>query len=233
LAPASIRQQSAAAWVRDRRKGATFEEIALQHPGSRLIRLAGCAPANVARWIAEQKPQENPRFKVSPILIIRVSQRLAKRLKIRMSRGSYVQGVPLLSWNADELTLPDGSRCAFLSEDATLYSILVPLRGIRTESELISRVIERLQGLAKECGQLDLFKSVNVIFTKRTDRRRIGSQNDLMSLCWYAMDDAGIPFLPAMVPMLEECANQAPLSVLERSSPNKEMKLLKKAGGMP
>jgi len=170
---------------------------------------------------------------VSPVLIIRVSQRLAKRLKIRMSQGSYVQGVPLLSWNADELTFPDGSRCAFLSEDATLYSILVPLQGIRTECELISRVIERLRGVAAECGQAGLFDSVNVIFTKRTDRRRIGSQNDLMGLCWYAMDDAGIPFLPAMIPMLEECANKAPLSVLERSSPKKEMALLKKAGGMP
>ena len=44
---------------------------------------------------------------MSPVLIIRVSQRLAKRLKIRMSPGSYVQGVPLLSWNADEL-IPAG-----------------------------------------------------------------------------------------------------------------------------
>lgn len=166
-------------------------------------------------------------------MIIRASQRLARKLKIRMSRGSYVQGVPLLSWNADDLTFPDGSSCAFLSEDATLYSILVPLQGIRTESELISRVIERLQGLAAECGQAGLFESVNVIFTKRTDRRRIGSQTDLMRQCWYAMDDAKIPFLPAMVPMLEACANQAPLSVLEMSSPKKEMALLKKAGGTP
>ncbi len=66
----------------------------------------------------------------------------------------------------------------------------------------------------------------------RTDRRRIGSQNDLMYQCRGAMEDAQDPVsAPAMVPMLEACANQTPLSVLERSSPKKEMELLKKAGG--
>ena len=162
-------------------------------------------------------------------MILRVSQRLAQRINcpVSQTKEPILSSAPLQAWNGDVLTVAGIGSFALVSEESTLFSLLVPLKGIRSYEAFLSRLLPRLEAVAKEVGKPSLFQNAPILFTKRTDRRIIGSQSELMCLCGAYFEDALGPWNETALPNLESWLNKTPMSLIGMESPARELQRIK------
>jgi hypothetical protein len=125
------------------------------------------------------------------------------------------------TWNLDILSHGRSQLLVLAIEEYSLFSLLVPTSRARNFGYFMAAFRERLLQLFEYVGirsadQPDLYQ---VTLVGRTDRRIIGSQNDLLFMARHYLNDADKPASSATLRSIEEWVNETPMSYLEIGSP--------------
>ncbi len=156
-------------------------------------------------------------------MLIRASARFQRQYFCAPGkRDAPVQPFPQ-TWNVD--ILPNGrSQLVILaSEEYSLFSFLIPAsRERHIDSFLIpfrTRLVQLFEKILFE-QQPDI---TQITFSNRTNRRVIGSQNDLLYLTQQALKDSGKPASLNTLQKTEKWLNSTPMSYLNMDSPSQAL----------
>lgn len=118
-------------------------------------------------------------------MIFRLSAKLAAKLKVTPSKVLSLDPNPLADWSVNLFT---AGRMQFLIVTSTvsLYSVVLPGRGIANDWQFIESAVESLQELIKFDGLELIYNRFNtaacgeIQFSKALNRSVTGSMNDLV-----------------------------------------------------
>src|SRR5512133_791999 len=119
------------------------------------------------------------------MLIFRVTQKLATKLKIAPAITLPRADDPLTDWTAN-LFVANRSQYLIVTNSATLYSVIFAGRGIAKPEHFIERAYAAIMAQMVQDGCGALFKERiipagnEVVFSKTGDRKVMGSINDLV-----------------------------------------------------
>jgi len=122
---------------------------------------------------------------VSKIVILRLSLKLAARVKTRVTVTLPLDANPLADWSAHEF-IAYRTPYILVTNTASLYSVVTRARGVSTDSDLVSRALECIgEQMADDNVQAAFLSSVKpsgavVSFAKALNRSVTGSMNDLV-----------------------------------------------------
>lgn len=85
----------------------------------------------------------------------------------------------LMAWHADTRIVRGAGRFILLSEERTLFSFLFHMGSVRSLEVFTEVFYERIAVLRESARIWDQEPRPELHYAKRTDRRVIGSQNDL------------------------------------------------------
>lgn len=163
-------------------------------------------------------------------ILIRASARfLRQHSGVPQERNVPAQPFPL-TWNVDVLAHGRSQCLVIASEECSLFSALISVsRAVHPDAFLIP-FRERLTRL---CGNI-YPAAAGVAFSNRTNRRVIGSQNDLIYLTQQALKDAEKSASTDALKEIEAWLNSTPMSYLGMGCPKdawaERVKQLKQCG---
>jgi len=136
------------------------------------------------------------------------------------SRDPPVQSFPL-TWNLDVLRQGRSQLLVLASEEYTLFSLLISTGSMRNWNSFLTLFRGRLLQLFENVRirSADLPDLGPVTRVGRTDRRIIGSQNDLLFMASRFLEGAEKPASPETLRMIEEHLNGTPMSYLAMGCP--------------
>jgi len=163
-------------------------------------------------------------------MIIRITQKLSKKIKVSPAESLPLDPNPFADWSANLFTA-DRSQYILLTNTASLYSILMPGRGISNDGIFLDRASETIREFLVEDGFEEAFKrwiataGGGVQFSKALNRSVTGSMNDLIYLSKVRMIEQGMSLHDASVE-----ANDTPMSAIEFTFPREEfLKMIESA----
>jgi len=154
-------------------------------------------------------------------MIFRLTVKLAQKIGLApLSTFPYDQGKsPLLDWHA-HLFAVQRTQYILATNTASLYSLIIPGRGITMGRQLVQSLSDSLHAFLAGQGQqpnavMDLLShDPDASFTKITDRRILGSMNDLIFQSKIRMGEGKqTPFTVSYY------LNETPMSYLQYRSP--------------
>lgn len=156
-------------------------------------------------------------------MIIRVTQRLAKKIKVapHASLPSHVN--PLLDWTA-HLFMVSRWQFVMMTNSVCLYSVVLPGKGVSNDKAFVNRSMKALHDNLTLDGIANIFDTMtagdlnSVSFCKAGDRRVLGSMNDLIfqAKCYFL--EMGLSIEPTNMRL-----NDTPLSMLKYHNPRKSL----------
>lgn len=111
-------------------------------------------------------------------------------------------------------------QCIMLTNSHCLYSIVMAGKGVANKGSLVEHGLNSLRDYMALDGTAFLFDAHiapsvdSVTFCKATDRRVLGSMNDLICQARVYMLEVGLPLL-----LVNMRLNEAPMSMLEYRHP--------------
>jgi tetratricopeptide (TPR) repeat protein len=163
-----------------------------------------------------------------PMMIIRLTQKLAKKIKVAPTTAAPRTENPFADWTANLFTV-GRAQYIILTHSASLYSVVFPGRGINDSDSFIEHVLSALGEQMADGGYGDVFEkhiaplAGNVRFSKTGDRSVLGSMNELVLQAKYLLADK--PPADAVKGL-----NKTPMGALEYQYPRDE---LAKLAGLP
>lgn len=161
-------------------------------------------------------------------MIIRTTQKLAKKIKVVPVAALPPHDNPLLDWTAN-LFMISRSQCIILTNSANLYSVVFPGKGVPNGRTFVEQSMKALRDNMALDGITDIFDTMvapawdSVNFCKTGDRRVLGSMNDLIYQAKGYLLEVGLP-----LPLANMRLNETPMTMLEHHNP--KMSLLALAG---
>jgi hypothetical protein len=154
-------------------------------------------------------------------MLLRASAKFGRQYSCPLERREPpVQPFPL-TWNLDVISHSRSQLLVLASEEYTLFSLLIPTGRARNPDAFLTvfreRLLELLENVRIRAGDLPDFGPVTLV--GRTDRRIIGSQNDLIYLTKCYLEGSEKPASPETLKAVEEQVNSAPMSYLAMESP--------------
>lgn len=152
-------------------------------------------------------------------MIFRLTQKLAKKIKVTPAQVLPLDPNPYADWTA-RLFTADRTQIIILTNTASLYSLLMPGRGIANESQFIDRSLDALRKFIVDDGSAFIFaKQISpatdtVHFSKSLNRSVDGSMNDLVFQAKYLMIERGLSPYETSFQL-----NEAPMGALKYRSP--------------
>lgn len=119
-------------------------------------------------------------------MILRLSTKLATRLKVTPSKVLPLDANPFADWSAHLFTA-DRTQFVIVTNTASLYSTVLYGRGISSESHFIERALSSLREFMEDDGLMSIYErliapaSSTVQFSKALNRSVTGSMNDLIA----------------------------------------------------
>jgi ribosomal protein S18 acetylase RimI-like enzyme len=159
-------------------------------------------------------------------MIIRLTSKLAEKLGIALVEVLPAGTDPYLDWTARVFTVRRLQHI-LLTNTRTLYSVVMPGRGITTSTRLLAAMSASLEELMGQDGSGSIFGSsillamATAAFSKNTNRSVTGSMNDLVSLAERYILDGDLSLLD-----VSRKLNEAPMSYLGYESPRGALKSL-------
>jgi hypothetical protein len=123
-------------------------------------------------------------------MIFRLSQKLAKKIKVPAPLPKPLDPNPLVDWSAHVFTV-QRTQFLLLTNTASLYSTVLKGRGISDDSQFIDGALGALSELMETNGQVATFKRfispgmANVTFASALNRSITGSMNDLVNAAQF------------------------------------------------
>lgn len=172
---------------------------------------------------------------IFPMMIFRLTAKLAKKIGLDplplLSRDKGKD--PLLDWSAHLFTV-QRTQYILVTNTESLYSMVMSGRGITTDRQFIQSVRTGLQAFLAgqgyhSKGAMDLpSPDRDASFAKITDRRILGSMNDLIFQAKIRLEEG--QQMPLEVSF---CLNETPMSYLKYRSPKSVFQQLLRQEGEP
>lgn len=162
-------------------------------------------------------------------MIFRLTQKLAKKLDAYLNPCLPVAENPFLDWHAHLFTA-DRARYIIVTNTASLYSMVMPGRGIRDENEFIQATVSLMRDFMSLDGNEFYYKRfvtpmAPIMLCKTGDRRILGSMNDLIYLAKVDLKEFQMsPFDTS------KRLNETPMSVLANGHPKDAFRALRVKG---
>ena len=118
-------------------------------------------------------------------MIVRLSQKLATKLRVRVSQALPADPNPLADWSANAFTA-DRTGYIILTNTASLYSTVMYARGASSDGQFLARALSCLHEFMADDGQEFVYQrfvaptTATVNFSKALNRSVTGSMNDLV-----------------------------------------------------
>ncbi len=154
-------------------------------------------------------------------MLIRASAKFRRQYSCAVEkRDPPVQPFPQ-TWNLDILSHGRSQMLVLASEEYSLFSLLIPTSRARNLESFFTPFQERLVELFDIVGIHSAHRpDLNqVTVVGRTDRKIIGSQNDLVFMTQHFLRDSEKPASLKTLRSAEEFLNSIPMSVLAMGSP--------------
>jgi hypothetical protein len=169
------------------------------------------------------------------MMIFRLTAKLAKKIGLDplpvlpCDKGKD----PLLDWNAHLFTV-QRTQYILVTNTKSLYSLVMPGRGITTDQQFIQSITTSLQAFVAEQGHHlrgvkdPLSQERETFFSKIIDRRILGSMNDLIFQSKIRLEEGQqTPFEVSFY------LNETPMSYLKYRSPKDVFHQLLRQEGEP
>jgi len=161
-------------------------------------------------------------------MILHVSKAFAERLKCAVSLSDQrpAQKAVLDSWSADILKLRRGGSLAVIMNDASLTTLIFPLKGIRKFEGFIASFLKRAAvRFADQGGQLDS-ENQTVIVLSRSDRSLIGTMNEAKFMIDNCVSDAPENGSDVDWDRIEQYMNEVIYSRIDYDQPQERLRKL-------
>jgi hypothetical protein len=118
-------------------------------------------------------------------MIFRLSTKLAAKLKVTPQEALSLDPNPFADWSAHIFTA-ERTQFLIVTNTASLYSTVLPGRGVANDRQFIERALSALRGFMEDDGLLFIYErfiapaSGTVQFSKALSRSVTGSMNDLI-----------------------------------------------------
>jgi hypothetical protein len=152
-------------------------------------------------------------------MIFRLSQKLARKIKVVPKVPLPTDDNPFADWSAHVFTV-SRAKYVILTNTASLYSVVMYGKGIVGDGEFVEAALSHLREFMCRDGNEFVFRrfiapaSGKVLFSKASSRSVIGSMNDLVACAKTFMREDGMsPFDAA------SALNDMPMSVLQYRTP--------------
>ena len=157
-------------------------------------------------------------------MIFRLSQKLAKKIKIAPTVCIPLDPNPFVDWSANLFTA-DRAQYVIVTNTSSLYSMVMHGRGISDDSEFIDAVLTHMREFMPSDGNEFMFRrfiapaSGVVRFSKALNRSVTGSMNDLVyhATMWLTEGELS-PFDTSFK------LNEIPFSALDYKNPREVFK---------
>lgn len=159
-------------------------------------------------------------------MIFRLTQKLAKKIGVAPARCLPLHKNPYADWTA-HLFRADRVQYIFLTNTASLYSIILRGRGISDPKWFLTQGLSRMRQYMREQGDGDLFhrfiepETQEVSFSKTGDRRVTGSMNDLIHMAKFHLIEGKDNLSNTCV-----AVNKTPMSSLGYANPGEAFRSL-------
>jgi hypothetical protein len=164
-------------------------------------------------------------------MIFRLTQKLAKKIKLPPLQALPAGQNPFIDWTTHLFTA-ERAQYIIVTNTDSLYSLIMYGRGITDDNELIQRTLSFMREFMTDDGCEFLYRrliaphTARVSFSKATDRRVIGSMNELIfESKFYLVERQLSPFETSCQ------INETPMSYLDYNSPKEAFRLLKVTKG--
>ena len=129
-------------------------------------------------------------------MIFRLSQKLAKKLKVGTLASLPLDDNPYADWSAHLFTA-DRTQYIIVANTKSLYSVVMFGKGIADDCRFIQRALDNIREFMEDDGQAFVYQrflapaSERVRFAKATDRSVTGSVNELVKFAkfWLEQDE--------------------------------------------
>jgi hypothetical protein len=159
-------------------------------------------------------------------MILRLTQRLSKKLKITQLQIILQDGNPYADWSAHLFTA-QRVHYIILTNTVSLYSMIMYGRGMSNEKNFIKGVLTYIKQFMAADGNKSIFEKYiepiahEISFSKITNRRVMGSMNDLIFQAKvYLVECQHSPFHVSLH------LNESPMSYLKYGRPKDAFKAL-------
>ncbi len=132
------------------------------------------------------------------MMIVRATAKLNKKIHVMPAQVLPLAENPYADWSA-RLFMAGRTQYIICTNTASLYSALIPGRGITDEKSLIPPMLAAIREQMDADGLLFLFERLiapaakQVIFSKTLNSSVTGSMNDLVLHAQYSLTDGGRP----------------------------------------
>jgi len=156
-------------------------------------------------------------------MIIRVTQRLARKIKVAPAASVPLQDHPLLDWTA-HLFMVSRWQCVIITNSVCLYSVVLPGKGLSSETTFLDRCFQTLHEYMTFDGVSRLFNdniapaTQDIRFWKAADRRVLGSINDAIFQAKCDLLEIGYPLT-----IVSKRLNDTPRSMIRHRTPKSEL----------
>jgi len=160
-------------------------------------------------------------------MIFRLTQKLAKKVSLPPLQGLPLDQNPFVDWTAHLFTA-ERAQYIIVTNTASLYSLVMYGRGITDDNELVQSALSFMRNVMIDNGCEFIFRrliaphATRVSFSKATDRRVIGSMNELIfEAKLFLVERQLSPFETSRQ------INETPMSYLGYNSPKEAFRQLK------
>jgi hypothetical protein len=156
-------------------------------------------------------------------MIIRLTQKLAKKIKVAPTAALPRDPNPFADWAANLFTA-QRMQYIILTNSATLYSVVFPGRGITEADIFIARALSALTEHMHDAGHSGIFDKCitplakEIAFSKTGDRQLMGSINDHVQRAQIYLER-----MDASPHTVSLKLNGTPMSALEFRYPREEL----------
>jgi hypothetical protein len=153
---------------------------------------------------------------------LNVSLRLARAFRCKFSTDDQADTISdrFAVWSVDECSAPKFGRFVIFCEESSLFTVIIPT-GKKRKIDSVLEAFQRRRQLLAQMLNLPGFDSLASPshFFKRTNRRIIGSQNDLIYMFYTELEDYVPPLNEMEIAQIEQRVNATPMSFLGMDSP--------------
>jgi hypothetical protein len=148
-------------------------------------------------------------------MILRVTQKLARKIKVVSAAALPPHDNPLLDWTAN-LFMVSRWQCIILTNSASLYSVVFPGKGVPNGQAFVEQGMKALNNCLTRDGILGLYgfdiapAIDSVDFCKAGDKSVLASMNQLVFQVKCDLLEMGHP-----LPLVNRRVNRIPMSKLK------------------
>ena len=137
-----------------------------------------------------------------------------------------VQGQAMDAWSGDLLKVSRIGEVAVMMHDASLATIIIPLKGVRHFEVFLPIFLRRISEMLGSRGRIFDPTNQNVVVLRRNNRSLIGSMNNVKELIDFTMFDQMEKGEPIDWNKAEHFINHTPFSLIDYELPGEKLAAL-------